>query len=499
MSSTDLEFESEPTVPPTTVEPVVTEESNPPEIHNSATLKQDYNLRTEEPKAVSYRFNLPPVTRPELTAILSANNNNTNLPVESSKFIAWKEVVNDCSENYTAEDLYLKRFHEKGSDFLQGVQKPDGSLLGMASPKFRSMEGGELKGEMAVLRFSKKLGVGDVLTIQLPHSGISVTLKPPTERDLIDFYNNIFREKVYLGRMSAGLTLTNLSVYINNRLFEFIVKHIHSLNYTDITKDQLRNYLLIHDFHVLAWGFAATMYPNGFDYQRPCVSNLETCNHVEKEIINMLKLLWVDNSSLTTVQKDILYEIRPNKLTTESYRKYMTEHARVTKQEVALTNGIRFKLRVPTFGEYVADGMAWVNSINNAIDSLITKENEEKEKQEQLTQYVSASYLRQYSHFIDYIEEDFGVVNDRDSINAVLELFSSDDDVRNELTEAILKFKSDTTLALVGIPSFDCPKCGTPQNNIPVSDKLVSVIPLDVMMLFFTLLTLRMTKILERA
>lgn len=469
-----------------------------------AQLRQDYKSVTPEAKVVTYRFSLPPVDRPTLSKVLTDNNNNPNLKLESKTFKDWREVVTECSDHYTTNDLYLDRVQDPDSLWLQGVEKPDHSLLGIASPKFKNLEGGELKGEMAVLQFSKRLGVGDVLTVPLPHSGIVVTLKPPTERDLIDFYNSIFREKVYLGRMSAGLTLTNLSVYLNNRVFEFIVKHIHSVNYSDISKEQLRTYLNLHDFHILAWGFAATMYPNGFDYQRPCVNNIEKCNHVEREVINMLKLLWVDNTSLTQPQKDILYDVRPNKHTAEVFRKFTAEHTRVKASEVTLKNGIKFYLKVPTFAEHTADGLAWVNRINTVIDNLIvaddTEENADKAKQELLQQHVSSSYLRQFSHFIDYIEDEDNnnVVKDRDTINQLLEVFSVDDDTRAELTKAILKFKSDTTIALIGIPTYECPACKTEQNTAPVGDRFVSVIPLDVLNLFFTLLTLRMSKILER-
>jgi len=61
-----------------------------------------------------------------------------------------------------------------------------------------------------------------------------------------------------------------------------------------------------------------------------------------------------------------------------------------------------------------------------------------------------------------------------------------------------MKFKSDTTLALIGIPEFKCPNCGKEQNDNPINKNLVNVIPLDVINIFFTLLTLRISKILER-
>lgn len=470
----------------------------------NAQLRQSYIGETHEPGKVSYRFSIPPLDRPALNAVLHKYNNHPGViaKADTKEFKDWKRVVEESTDTYTPNDLYLDRFQDPDAMWLQGVEKPDGSLLGINKPRFKQTENAELKGEMAVLQFSKKLGIGDVLTIPLPHSGICVTIKPPMERDLIDFYSSIFREKIFLGRMSAGLTLTNMSVYINNRLFDFIVKHVHSVNYGDIPKEKLRDYLLIHDYHILAWGFAATMYPNGFDYQRACVDDIEKCNHVERETINLLKLLWVDNPSLTQAQKDILFETRPNKLTLDSYRKFITEHSKVKSASHTLKNGMTFFLRVPTFSEHVVDGLGWTNKINTAVDSLIVSDpdEEEKAKQELLQQYVSASLLRQFSHWVDYIEDDeSNVVKDRDTINSLLEVFSSDDDLRGELNAAIMKFMANTTIALVGIPSYECANCKKEQNTDPVNERFVSVIPLDVMQLFFTLLTLRISKILERA
>lgn len=499
--SNDFEFESTPTEP--IVEEVTPEGNAPalPEVQTSTAfckVLEPIDFSSPMASTAVYRFSLPSVARTKLLKQLTEANTKELPNQESKEFKAWQEVVNEASDSYTTDGIYQSRFDDSTSEFLQGVKKPDGSLLGMSSPKFRSSEG-ELKGEIAVLKVSKKLGLGDVLTIPLPHSGIVVTLKPPTERDIIDFYTTVFREKIYLGRMSSGLTLTNLSVYINNKLFDFIIKHVHSINYSDIEKEQLKNYILIHDFHVLAWGFASTMYPNGFEYQRPCTANIESCSHVSKATINMLKLLWIDNSALTQVQKDILYETRPKKLTTESYRKFVSEHTRVKSQEVSLKNGMKVFLKIPTIAEHTSDGLGWVNKINSAIDNVLTIDQDDKEaKTEMLQQYVSSSVLRQFSHFIDYIEVDESAITDRESMHSVLELMSGDDETRKEITDAILKFTSQTTIALVGIPEYNCPGCGKEQVTAPVNDSLSSVIPLDVMMLFFTLLTLRMSRIQER-
>ena len=500
-AATEQVAEAQPEAAPVETPQVVAEEKpaapeEPPKKPN-ATVSEEWSTPKVADSKFAYTFSLPSI------GLLPFNmkiNEFKNLELDGNavNLKAWRKANEEAIDFYTPGGLYQDRFFDEKSRFGQGVETKEGELKSISQLKFKQQDG-ELNTELAVLKVSKMLGLGDVLSVPLPHSGIWVTIKPPTEKDLIDFYNSIFKEKVALGRSTFGLTLTNFSVYVNRKLFDFIMKHVHSVNYQGINKNELENYILIHDFPILAWGFAATIYPNGFDYQRACVDDVEQCSYVAKAVLNMLKLLWVDNSSLNEAQKIIMAENRPNKLSADSYRKYLSEHVRVAATEFQLKDGIKFKLRVPTFGEYTADGMSWINAINSAIDSFIVEDGDEAEAKTQLLdQYVRSSILCQFNHFVDYIEIDENVINDRKSINEVLKVFSADDELRSEITNKILKFKADTTIALVGIPDYKCPNCGKPQNPDAINPNLSSVIPLDAMNLFFTLITLRISKIMER-
>lgn len=507
----DLTFTSEPdngTNNEKTLEEKPAQEGQPDatgdDVGTPSTLRSTNAVQTSEYSAESsgrpdYSISLPSVGLFNFNTKLRQFGNVSEEKAEGLK--DWHRVTQNSIDYYTVGGMYQERFEEKGSEFRQGAQTDSGELNSISPLKFKNTTG-ELKGEIALLKVSKMLGLGDVVNVPLPHSGIWVTIKPPTEKDLIDFYNSIFREKIMLGRTTFGLTLTNFSVHINNRLFDFIAKHIHSLNYGDLPKENLKDYLLIHDFPILAWGFAATMYPNGFDYERACVTDIDTCSYIAKAKLNVAKLLWIDNPSLTDAQKKIMEEFRPNKLTLDNYRKFISEHVRVSGSSFTTKNGIKFKLKVPTFNEYTTDGLAWISGINSAIENIILAENDENDdedgKTNMLNQYVKTSILRQFNHFVDYIEIDENVINDRPTINQVLEAFSAQDDIRAEITENILKFKAKTTIGLIGIPEYKCPNCGSHQNHAPVNDNYVNVIPLDAMNLFFTLITLRISKILER-
>lgn len=468
----------------------------------NAKVSHPYQVPDKESSPNAFTFYLPSYTLNYTTQLLRKMDATPTLKADDPALTGWMNRQKETTQYFTTGGMYQNLLEEEGQVYEQGIRHPDGRLRGITPPKFKANSDGSLKGDMAVLKVSKALGLGEPVFIPLPHSGIVITINPPTETDLIDFYGSIFREKVYLGRMTAGMTLTNMSAYINNRLFDFIVKHVTAVNYAEIKPGDLRNYMLIHDFPILVWGFASAMHPNGFDFSRSCSFDLTKCQHEVRGMINLLYLYWVNNTALSQYQRETLYEARPNGLTLDTYRKYISEHVRVKSQEIALSSGLIFRLKVPTFGEHIADGLAWVNAVNTAIDNVIVMaaddSESEKVRQETLQQYVSASILRQFSHFVEHIETEGEIIQDRDSINKVLTLLSSDDKIRPELSAKIVKFKADTTVALIGLEEYKCPSCGQPQQREPVNEAFSTVIPIDVMMTFFTLVTLRISRIMER-
>lgn len=425
---------------------------------------------------------------------------------QSSEVEAWKEGVAGSIENSSIAGIFQDRFYDQNSQFSQSLNQPNANPKGLLSPLRFGTGSGELTGEAALTRVARRLQLGAPVSVMLPHTGIVVHLQTPTEREIIDFYNSIFREKITMGRMTNGLTLSNHSVFVNNRLFDFLLQYVKSTNYSDIQKKDLKNYILLHDLPILAWAMAACLYPNGFQYERDCIADPTVCQHRDLAILNLEKLLWVDNASLTEKQKAILYEGRPNLHTAEVYRTYHAEHTRVTKRQIDLTNyGIRLHLKLPTVAEHVSDGLSWIDGINTKIETLLIPSDvdEGEYKTEILKQYVGASALRQFSHFVDYIEiqedesEEYRPIMNRQDITKVLETLSGSDEARSFINEEIIKFKNDTVIALVGIPTYNCPNCKKPQED-PVNPHMSSVIPLDVMNVFFTLLTLRIHRILDR-
>lgn len=206
-------FEEEPQ------EPQVKEEKEP-EVKEDNTKQYNAHLTsnyyTHLPKdfTLSYNIALPSIPLKDFTQKI---RDIQRQEIEETLSQDWKEVQQDSVEYYTLGSMYQDRFTDSNSSFEQGITDKSNQNLTIQNVKFRKAEG-ELKGEVALLKVSKLLGIGDVFSIPLPHSGIWVTIKPPAEADLIDFYNSLFREKAVLGRATSGASLTNYSVYINNKV-----------------------------------------------------------------------------------------------------------------------------------------------------------------------------------------------------------------------------------------------------------------------------------------
>lgn len=481
-------------------EPVVVQEEDKPDPTEEkppfkpARISKPINKGKE---AGTYKVALPSdVLENFVTALSRFSEMFTEKNEELEK---WKAVSEEAVEFYTPAGIYQDRLDDQESDWEQGVRNTSDEIVSQSSVSFKPQEG-ELKGEIALLKAAKLLGLGDVVRVQLPHSGIWVTLKPPTDRDLINFYNTVFREKVMLGTATSGLSFSNFSVHINNRLFEFILKHVHNLNYSDMPKDQLGNYMVIHDFPFLVHGFAKAMYPNGFDYRRACVTDLGSCSHISEQTIDLDTMTYIDNKSLSQIQRNILSNNRANSATMEAYRTFKAEHARLVPGSHRLSNGVKFNFKIPTFNEYTSDGIAWITNLSNVVDNLTAvNQSTDEQKQEILNQYLKTTILRQFNHFIESIElDDKETVTDRETINGMLEIFSSDDDIRDELSKAIIDFKVKTTYGVIGIDQYTCPACNREQIGCETLPVFKRVIPLDSVNLFFLMLTSKISKILER-
>ena len=428
---------------------------------------------------------------------------NINL-VDNAASRKWADVLKEGLDFNTYGDAFLSSFSNPDSMFKQHVEY-GGQKYRPQAPKVKNTENENLKGERAVLRVIRQLGLGTTFQVPLWHSGIWVTFKPPTEAEIIELNRQLVSEKIRMGRYTYGLAYSNITSYTVDYLMDFAISHIYT---TTVKNDELpisniRNHIAVQDLFALFWGLACTMYPKGFQYRRSCISNPEKCNHVLEEKINLSKLLLVNNNALTEWQKSHMAMRQPFQRDLSAVKKYQDEMLGLKSRSINLSNStdgsdLKITLRSPLVNQYIDEGHRWISGIVDVINSSLSNTARDDERNILVERYAQASSMRQYVHWVESIEIDSNIIDDRETIEMTLNVMSADDKIREHFLSEVVNYINESTMAIVGIPVHDCPACGEEQKDTVVNSEFTNVIPLDVIQLFFVLTTQRVLKISSR-
>ena len=104
--------------------------------------------------------------------------------------------------------------------------------------------------------------------------------------------------------------------------------------------------------------------------------------------------------------------------------------------------------------------------------------------------------MRQYAHWIESVEAGGSLIDDIESIEQIVDTMSSVDEIRVKYFNEVIKYIDDSTMALIAVPTYECPKC-TEAQPAPIA-RFPHLLPIDVMSSFFTLLVQKLQKIHSR-
>lgn len=463
--------------------------------------QQDFDMNITEKIIHGDHIHLPGefTDRVEETLMNLPNINMVDNP-ESRR---WAESLNEGIQFNTVRKVFVDTVSNPESSFRQKVEHNNIPLMG-AKPKFKHVEGENLKGERAVIRVISHLGIGTLFQVPLWHSGFWITFKPPTESEIVELNRILTSDKITFGRSSYALAFANTTVYSVNRLVDFALAHIYDITCKseEITINNIKDHISSQDIPSLLWGFICTMYPRGFKYSRACVANPDKCNHVVEDTLNVTKLQWTNTSGLTDWQKTHMSFRQARGKDLASVKRYKEELSRSQKTKFTVTkeNGdeLNFIIKTPSITEHIDSGHRWIGDIVETVDKAVSSDMNKAERDSIITRHGQASAMRNYAHWVDSIEYIEGVVDDRETIETVLDSLSADDEVRNKFIDIVVGYINSSTISVIGIPTFDCPKCGTEQPGSEKLPKFTSIIPLDVIQVFFELITQRLSRVTER-
>lgn len=388
---------------------------------------------------------------------------------------------------------------EKGSHWIQRIPRGAGSGMGILSPNMHGTgtgSGARVNGDVAAMRAQQVLGIGEVRSFPLYHTGIWVTMKAPTAVALLELNRRIGSEKVKFGRMTDALAFSNKKVYRMMYLADFAIAHILSATTAYSDPLELKNIILSTDLPLLIWGMLCTMYPSGYSYHQPCMHDPSACNYVIKEYLDISKILFTDRNRLT--EKQLLrLEQRHIRATAEQLADYQADH-RFNENAVFDLPGangkLKIALKVPTIAEYASEGLSWVDGLHDAIMRAFGSELSGERRNDYLLEAAQATDLREYAHWVKSIGYPDGTEAEAESNRKILDSISGTPGVSDVFFRKVKDYMEKCTISMVALPKMDCPECQKPMT--PDEKKHPYLNPINVEELFFTILGQQVTKAL---
>lgn len=422
---------------------------------------------------------------------------------------AWQITESDASQEGT--ELYIQRwvyginqqlglsYHpDRGyfentldnpnAKWEQGFKTNDGKDVYLRKPEIsESRTRRVLTGAAARERITSSIGLGVSTRIPLPHTGIHVALGARSTQDYLDLDVNLALDKIKTGRDTVGIIYQNSHISLVSRVWEFIRDSIKSANRQNYTDIDLGDEIRVTDLPILQWGMACTMYPDGYPLDLPCSAGPNVCRHVEHVNLDLDKLLWINTMGLSSSQRSKLGNSR-HQLSKMEIDEYQANSVSPFTKTVRISPDHKFELKVPTINEYLEAGEEWITSITNAAIELFGNSEENEERiQKYVNRVVKMSSLREYSHWVKTITiGEYDEVVDRESICEALDALSAHQELVEKALREIQIFIEESTIALIAIPNFACPKCETDHVTEEFS-KHPELIPMDMLKHFFTL------------
>lgn len=403
----------------------------------------------------------------------------------------WFRTLMDSMNFANIDNTGAQALTREDSEWRQSLDY-EGKLIRAGQPKQKFNPSASPQEKINFL--TKAAGVGIPFDVPLIHSGIWLRFKTPTLSALTSLQHQLAQVKVNLGSVTKGLAFSNVSQTLISVVNDFALQHVVESNVHYTTPTDLKEKIVQLDLPLILWGLAVTLYPTGFPYKHPCVADPTRCRHVTEEILNLNYLHWTDSMSLTAAQKKMLAGRFDRKLTSEDLTNYRNEHIRGNNRIVWFGEELGLELKVPTILEFEEAGRAWIDGIIDMSQGAFNEPPHGSARDAYITKLGVSTTARQYTHWVNAIyrkDEDGEPVlfdDSKEVIEPILESVLSSDEFIEDFIEKIKTFIDDSMIAMIAIPSFNCPKCDSPAAE-QFNQRFPHLVPLDVVMTFFTLVS----------
>lgn len=424
-----------------------------------------------------------------------------SLEKQPQKVQNWFESVAASVGMFTREGAFSEALRSPAADWRDHVDTGDRQLRTSTASLGEASGDAPLSGVQAIAKATAFTSVGAVLTFPLPHSLIWLTVKAPTDGQLLELERRIHNERAIIGRRSLGRVFSQSDVVTKGMLLDLIFRLVVQSTYPSDDPAELRKAILQTDAELLIANFAAAVYPNGYPLVRPCLADPDNCHTIAKGRVSIPKMIRYDNNAFTANQRRFLSRrvTRANPAELESARaefpqslKRIATYTRTfRRRNEEVSEQVIFTFRTPSIADYLENGYLWVTELETAADEAFGNKITMTERDAHINMSAEAAALRQYSHWVESIQyrnaagQDAGRVEIKEDIFQSLERFSADEAMSDFFFTAVQEYIDSVTVGILAIPSYDCPGCKKEQPTAAGNFK--HLIPLEASETFFTI------------
>lgn len=411
-------------------------------------------------------------------------------------------MISRSADMTPKDDGYVSTVKDPKREFIQSIdQEVNGKKITISPlyPSFNSKTTNtQLTGMEAVLRMNSLMGKTQLFTFPLWNSGFWVTIKTPTDNQLMYLEYEMQRNKNELGRVTYGGLFRSEDCLLNKSIFNFFKQILYKSPIENVSIDELGDYIKLPDMYLIAWGISCTIWPKGYEYTRADVLKDETGSSVPKTVTGKLdisKLLFVDKKSLSEKQLTHMALSKGGKqLTKEQVLEYQNGFERSLTKEIRIDQNedggtLDIVISVPSLSRYFDSSELFINKCSEDVAKLFT-DSEDKDERRMMMFQASASRILQYwGHYIKKIVFNASASNEKneeysdlETISAWLDLASSDEKTRNQVMDDFKKFIDDTAIAIIAVPSMS--EEDEKKNSLP---NFPHLIPIHATIMFFIL------------
>jgi hypothetical protein len=427
--------------------------------------------------------------------ILTQNPNvNADAGAKGALWEGMLKASSDATRPLNAQ--FEATVNREGSEFHQGVKTADG-LMGLTTPSFKdNIE--KMTPEAALLRVRSVLGQGSLVSIPLVHSGLWIQIRTPSNGAIIELRRQLMEERITLGRITHGMVLANASAYTQRYILDMAMDHLQTTTLKDGTPERVRSKIVALDLPLIAWGLACAIYPSGFEYTKALLSK-EGIQEAQYEtgLIDVKKLLWVDNVSMDERQRRHMANRQRGSVTDDMVELHQKSMRMAEGRTISIKTGdtahegdIKVTLGIPSVARMLESSESWILGLTDIIERTLTGDRtDDRRRNEAILEHARVTQLRQYAHMVTAVTVMERTFDDKEWLAKFLDTLSENEEASQQLLKACRDFIDDATVALIAIPSSNGAVVGP--NRFP------RLIPIDALSVFFTLFMQRASRLIQ--